>query len=294
MYLGEALGAQKRLGGHSAPSAFTAADEIKLRLESHRTARVEVRRVVAPERSLIRAPTHLSRGGSAGLTATSPPTLFDPRTSVFLCGSGRSLLNWVAYALVADHPGGFLWGHVRLEGELLDDSDPLKTPLIPRERLILVQPRDLMRDEFAGNLAVGGLVRSEKPDDSVRSFADFLRLPAQTQEMISRIPPGEPRPVLVLSGAHRLGALYPLETVGPTVRSIVELGGSMLMVWADAPVAGRLEFERILHVQGDEPAKWREAVLTVERGWPTGPLRSGAEVRLRDVAPIASVLEKNL
>jgi hypothetical protein len=211
---------------------------------------------------------------------------------VFLCGSGRSLLNWVAYALVANHPGGFLWGHVRLEGEVFEESDLLKTPLIPRERFTTVSPKELARDEFAGNLAVGGLVRSEKEDESVRSFADFLRLPAQTQEMISRLPREEPLPVLVLSGAHRLGALYSLDTVGPTVRSIVELGSSMMMVWADAPVAGRLEFERILHVRGEEPSKWRDAVLTVEKGWPSGPLRTGTQLRLGEVPGIASALAK--
>jgi len=230
------------------------------------------------------------RGGNAILTSASPSPLFDPRTSVFLCGSGRSLLNWVAYSLVADHPGGFLWGHVRLEGEVLDDSDLLKTSLIPPERLISVAPRELARNELAGNLALGGLVRSEKADAAVLSFSDFLRLPEQTQDMISRLPPGEPRPVLVLSGAHRLGALYSVESVGPTLRSILEVGGSVLMVWADAAVAGRHHFEHILHVKGEEPSDWRDALLQVEKGWTSGPLRTGATLHLRDVARVASIL----
>jgi len=224
------------------------------------------------------------------MTSASPSPLFDPRTSVFLSGSGRSLLNWVAYSLVADHPGGFLWGHVRLEGEVLEDTDLLKTSLVPPERLITVAPRELARNESVGNLAVGGLVRSENSDESVLSFADFLRLPEQTQDMISRLPRGEPRPVLVLSGAHRLGALYSVDSVGPTLRSILEVGGSVLMVWADAPVAGRHQFERILHVKGEEPSNWRDALLTVEKGWPSGPLRTGASAHLRDVPPVASVL----
>ena len=253
---------------------------------------VGARRIAAGRYGLKPSSSSL-RGGATRLTDTASSGLFDPRTSVFLCGSGRSLLNWVAYALVADHPGGFLWGHVQLEGELLDDTDLLKTPLIPRERFIIVSPRDLVRDELAGNLAVGGLVRSDKEDESVRSFADFLRLPGQTQDLISRLPREGPRPVLVLSGSHRLAPLYSMATVGPTVRSVVELGGSMLLVWADAPVAGRLEFEHILHVRGDEPAKWRDALLTVERGWSSGPLRTGAELRLGDVAPVASVLGKS-
>jgi len=218
--------------------------------------------------------------------------LFEPSTSVFLRGSSRPLLNWVAYALVAEHPGGYLWGHVQLAGEILEETDLLKRKLIPPERLITVAPHELMRDEYIGNVALGGLLRSDTDVDAVRGFADFLRLPAQTQEMISRLPPGGPRPVLVLSGAHRLAALYSEESVGPTVRTVVAVGGSMLAVWADAAVSARREFEHVLHLEGDEPSKWKEAVLTVEKGWPTGPLRSGAELRLREVPVVVSVLGK--
>ena len=137
-------------------------------------------------------------------------------------------------------------------------------------------------------------MRSEGEDELVRRFADFLRLPAQTQDMISRLPREGPSPVLVLSGGQRLAALYPVEAVGPTIRSIVQFGGSMLMTWAEAPNEGRLEFERVLHVKGYDQSKWRDAVLTVEKGWSTGPLRTGAELRLGDVAPVATVLSRTL
>jgi len=213
---------------------------------------------------------------------------------VILCGSDRALLGWVAYAFVADHPAGFLWGHVRLEGEVLEDSDVLKTRLIPPDRFIPVSPGQLRRDEKAGSAPLGGLVRSESEDDLARRFADFLRLPAQTQDMISRLPRSGPSPILVLSGGQRLAALYPVEAVGPTVRSIVQFGGSMLMTWSDAPDAGRLEFEHVLHVKGSDPSKWRDATLTVEKGWSAGPLRSGAQVRLSEVAPLATVLGRTL
>ena len=220
--------------------------------------------------------------------------LFDPRTSVILCGSSHSLLNWVTYALVVGHPGGFLWGHVRLEGEVLEDTDLLKTQLIPKDKFISVAPGELSRDEFGGNVALGGLVRSEKEEESVRRFADFLRLPGQTQKLISELPRDGPSPVLVLSGAQRLSALYSGESVGPTIRSVVEFGGSMMVPWAEAPTAGRLEFERILHLKGESASRWREAELTVERGWPKGPLRTGAKFRLHDLTPVLSVLERYL
>jgi hypothetical protein len=230
----------------------------------------------------------------AKLKGFEPPDPFDPRTSVFLCGSSRSLLRWVAYAFVADRPGGFVWGHVRMEGEVLEDTDLLKTQHIPEDRFVSVSPSELVRDELAGNVALGGLMRSEGEGEHVRRFTDFLRLPKQTRDLFSRLPREGPSPVLVLSGGQRLAAFYSLETVGPTVRSIVQFGGSMLMTWEEAPMAGRFEFERVLHLTGYEPSKWRDAVLTVEKGWSTGPLQTGAELPLKDVAPVASVLGRTL
>jgi len=218
--------------------------------------------------------------------------LFEPRTSVILCGNGRSLLNWVAYALVLGHPGGFLWGHVQLEGEVLEDSDLLRTQLIPPDHFIVVAPKELQRDELAGNAVLSYLIRSEGDDEAARSFSGFLRLPQQTQEMIAQLPHDGPRPVLVLSGAHRLHTFYPPDVVGPVIRTIVETGGPVFMLWADAPNANRFGYEHILHLKGDEPSRWKEAFITVEKGWNQGPLQVGAKVGLRDLPPVAAVLGK--
>ena len=233
------------------------------------------------------------RGREGAMSSnTSLQDLFEPRTSVILCGSGRSLLNWVAYGLVQGHPGGFLWGHVQLDGEVLEDTDLLRTPLIPPDHLIVVAPKELERNEVAGNIAVSHLIRSEGEEETVRSFSEFLRLPRQTQEMIAGLPPEGSKPILVLSGAHRLHTFYPPDVVAPTIRTLVESGGPVFMLWADAPNANRFGYEHILHLKGEEPSKWREAFVTVEKGWTQGPLQTGAKVGLRDLPPVAAVLGK--
>jgi len=229
---------------------------------------------------------------SAMSADASPQDLFEPRTSVILCGSGRSLLNWVAYGLVLGHPGGFLWGHVRLEGEVLEDTDLLKTSLIRPDHLIVVAPKELERNEAEGNVAISSLIQSEGDEEASHSFVEFLRLPHQTQQMIAELPPDRTGPVLVLSGAHRLHTFYPPDVVGPIIRELVEAGGPVFMLWADAPNANRLGYEHILHLKGEEPSKWREAFVTVERGWPEGPLQTGAKVSLRDLPSVAAVLGK--
>lgn len=216
--------------------------------------------------------------------------LFGSPTSVFVSGADRLLLNWLAYALSHVPPLEPIWTDIRLDQEVLDPSDVLSRGLIPKERLLTVAPGELARDDFAGNLALGGLVRSDEPSESVRRFADFLRLPAHTRALIARIPRDERPVVLVLSNAQRIAALYTSDQVGPTLRAITDSGVSLLMTWADAPPGGRLAFHRILHLQGAGAARWREATLKVERGAPAGALRSGAEVRLGSYAPVAQVL----
>lgn len=223
-----------------------------------------------------------------------PSDLFDPPTSVLLCGGSRALVRWVAYALVADRPGGFVWGHVRLEDEVFEEDDPLKTPLLPRDQVISVLPSELVRDEFEGNVAVGGLLRPKEDEELVRRFADFVRLPKQTQDLLSGLPRGGASPVLVLSGGHRIAAFYTAETEAPTIRSIVGSGASMLIIWEDAPLARRFLHDHVLQLKGYETSKWKDAVLTVEKGWPTGPLQTGTVLPLRGIAPVASVLSRTL
>jgi len=225
----------------------------------------------------------------------SPPSeMFSRSTSVFLCGDSRPLLNWVAYALIAAHSAGLVWTNIQLEDEVPDDADLLSTKLLPPDRFLTVSPKELAPDDFAGNVALGGLVRSDEPPDVVRRFADFLRLPLHTQALLSRLPRDGTAVVLVLSNGHRIAALYTTATVAPTVRSIVEAGASLLMTWADAPPGGRLAFEHVLHLRGNAPAAWRDAVLRVEKGSSSGPLRTGAEFRLGDWPMVASILGKSL
>jgi len=227
-------------------------------------------------------------------TARGPSDVFARPTSAILCGANRSLLNWVAYGLAASEGREFVWTNVELDGEVMEDSDLLSKDLIPRDRFLTVRPNTLVRDEFAGNVALGGLVRTDEPTEAIRRFADFLRLPLHTQAVISRLPRTGPPVVLVLSNVQRMAALYPTEAVAPTVRSIVESGASLLLTWADAPSKGRFAFENVLHLRGSEPSAWREAVLRVEQASPDGPLRAGDELCLGDFAPVASTLTKVL
>jgi hypothetical protein len=115
-----------------------------------------------------------------------------------------------------------------------------------------------------------------------------------TQRLLSAGPSGGPPMVLVLSNAHRLVALYPTDSVAPVVRAIVETGAILFMTFADSPPEGRLAFDTVMHVEGNDPMSWNEATLRVEKGPASGPLRAGSEHRLGQLPPIASVLANRL
>lgn len=220
--------------------------------------------------------------------------IFGRPTSVILCGSSRPLLNWVAYALASTTDSGFIWTDVRLEGEVLADSDPLARGLVPPDRLAVVYPNVLKPNDAAANMAIGGVVRSDEPPDTVRRMVDFLRLPLPTQRLLAGAPPGGRPMVLVLSNAHHMTVLYPTETVAPVLRAVIDAGAILFVTFADAPRESRHAFETILHVGGNDPKAWKRATLRVEKGPSGGPLRAGSEHRLGELEVVAAVLGRGL
>jgi hypothetical protein len=223
-----------------------------------------------------------------------PPNMtFDRPTSVVVYGSSRPLLNWVAYALASAADSGFVWTDVRLQGEVLADADPLARNLVPPDRLYVVHPYELMPNDAAANMAVGGIVRGGEPPDTLGRLVEFLRLPLGAQRLLARGSSGNRPVVLVLSNAQRLVAVYPSERLAPVLGAIVGAGGSLLMTFADAPPASHRAFETRLYLEGDDPKLWKGAVLRVEKGPATGPLRAGSEYRLGDLDLVAAVLTRD-
>lgn len=210
------------------------------------------------------------------------PRLFVRPTSVFVSGTSRGFLNWVAYALALNSGPFFRWTDVRLRGELFEPNDLLARSLIPSDQLSFRYPEELRPG--AGPEAASG-----SPRDSAE-MAALLRLPQSTRETVATLPSmGRPVP-LVLSNAHRIVALYPAPGIGPIVRAIVAAGAILIVTFADAPPDGRRAFETVLHLRGREVSEWTAARLAVEQAPDDGSFRAGTELRLSEVPAIADVL----
>ena len=222
------------------------------------------------------------------------PSILPRPASVIVIGDDRALLNWVALALATVSDPSFHWTDVRLQGEVVADSDPLARDVIARNRLSLARVSDLAPDNANANMAVSAVIRGNEPPETLQRLLDFLRLPARSQRALARTTPGARPRVFVLSNSHRLVGHYPTAMVGPLLRAAVATGVIVIMTFADAPTEGRYSFDVVLRLEGVDPKNWRDAKLRIEKGFDAGALKTGQEHRLVDMAPVAEILTRHL
>jgi hypothetical protein len=166
--------------------------------------------------------------------------------------------------------------------------------MIPEERLEVLLPSELGRSEVPPNLDIRVVLKEDGTREWTPDLNVFLRLPQHTQKLISKIPAGAERVVIVLSNSQRMVALYPTESVAGFVRAIVQAGASFLVTFSDAPGEKRLAFEYIFHLQGEDPRRWDQAELFVEKGTTSGVFRTGSRLRLPTIPGVSSVLSREL
>jgi hypothetical protein len=227
---------------------------------------------------------------SDGSMGTQADTAFERPTSVILLGSPGALLNWVALGFASTSRGGYFWTDVRLPEQRIDDRDPLARAAIPSNRLSVVQPQELSRNDAPANAALSMVVRADDDGGTLRQLADFIRLPTHTQALIAAQPPGDTSPLVVLSNAQRIAPLYPEDAVAPVVKAIVGAGVSLFVTYADEAPQGRLDFENVWHLKSRPASSWPEAWIEVEKASAGGPYEAGAKVEVRAIPRLAGVL----
>ena len=216
-------------------------------------------------------------------------------TSLFLSGSNQSLLNWVTLALLSPYAARIYWTAIQLPGESFESLDPLGRGVLPADHLDVVHPNRLRRQEEVGHqaeVAAATVLRSDEHPEALRRLVEFLRLPSHSQELLASTTGGSAPPILVLSNVIRIATLYSNSSVGPTVQSFLDSGAVLVLLWAGGVTPRRRVFDIVLHVEGTEPLRWREAVLWCEQGIQEGPLAGGRRHTVADLPSLASYLER--
>lgn len=235
--------------------------------------------------------------GGAPPTVELFPGVFGKPSSVFIAGTSRSLLKWFAFAALAPFGSRVYWTDVRLPGEILDPLDPMTVHAVPEDSVYVLSPRELQPDDIQAQRAEGAaatMLRSDEPSHSIQGLVEFLRMPSHAQKLISATGRVDAPSILVTANAQRLATVYSPERIAPLMRAMLESGTCQVALWAEAPTTHTSIFDVILHVEGHSPTDWRDATVQCERGISAGPLAAGKAHQLRDVQPIAAILEKFL
>jgi hypothetical protein len=218
-------------------------------------------------------------------------------TSLFIAGTNRPLLKWTALALLDPYSKRTWWTDVRMEGESLEPDDPIGTNIVPPERVHVLHPLQLQRDDAdarRAERAAAVMLHHDEPADSVRRIFEFLKLPEHSQQRIVSTFAGDEPAILVLANAQRLMGLYPASAVIPMVNAIVDAGACIVVLWSEALPPERSGFDVVLHVDGSGPSAWRATQLRCEKGLASGPLAHGVTARLDSLPTVASVLDQLL
>lgn len=217
---------------------------------------------------------------------------FDRPTSVLLLGPSSTLLDWVAFAFARLAPGGYHWTDVRFAGQSAEPLEPFERGVIPPAWFAVRNPRDFPPDDARANAAFTVGARPGERTATLEQLTDLLRLPTLTQTLInSRHVMGNPL-VILLSNAQRMAPLYSREVARGLAHALIARGVTVFVMLPDEPPASRDVFENYWHIDQRSPHSWREAVLTIERASPAGPIPRECTLKLVDLPFVSSVLSE--
>lgn len=251
-----------------------------------------MRRLALGDRPISRAAAFPGAAGSPVSLLDLPEVWSRGPVTIFVHGESRALVNLVMYGLIEWTTPDYSWIDVRIRNRSPTGLDPVALGAIPSGRIVVVDRLDEMApDPIRGN-AVWSVIRSDEPPDSMRSLSDFVRLPRPVQQALALTGGGTRPGAVALSNAHRLVALYDGTTVPDTLRTVVALGASLFVSFADEAPDSRYAFDFVLKVDGASPEVWSESELIVEKS--TGPAEGlrGMRAYLGDLAPLHRLISR--
>jgi len=224
-----------------------------------------------------------------------PGTLFHQPHSVLVFGPSRPLVRLTLFALASRTNPRFHWVEFSPPATERTPCDPVRLGWIPQDRLWLVDPaRPLEPNEGAMADSLSKMISTEEPPESRSRFAEFLRLPDLSQQIIaSQVPNGHPG-VVAVSEVQQASETFAPEQVGSILALHQELGFSVMVGHYRPPRNDRDVFDFVFRLQGEGERleDWKHYQLTCEKGATVGPLRDRRPVPVGGIPLLYNVLSR--
>lgn len=220
----------------------------------------------------------------------------DGRWTTFVWGDSRAAMNRVVYAIAGSVDREFLWLDIRHPSDESVEPGPVELGWIPPDRLFLTkEPAEARPQRPVDPAVLWRVVRSDSPDHEVGAFADFLRLPAVTQKIVSGIDPSSNRRALVFANVERVREYYPrvADQVRPFMQAQLAAGLIPIYGLYGPTGPGRMACDIVLEVQTPDLRHWRDGALVIEKAPDGLPFRAGDRVPLPSIEALVDVFTRD-
>ncbi|MCI4331960.1 MAG: hypothetical protein L3K19_08985 [Thermoplasmata archaeon] len=212
----------------------------------------------------------------------------------YLWGSSREIVNRVLLAVSNELDPRSLWLEVACgTGGPFPPSLPMERELDADRLYVCDRSEEITPGRGARTLVLPGLIRPDERPELLARLRAFLRLPSAFQELISRIPEGEPGRVLAVANVERVAALFPQqpEDLRVLLDGVGRTGVSLGATHIGAPLPHRFAFDLVWEARTPAGGTWRESSLHCEKA-PAGASMVPGEARpLSEIPAVAARFE---
>lgn len=214
-----------------------------------------------------------------------PPEFRSTPLSYYVWSRSWRAGHVLAFAIAQFIDPAFRWISIRKAPAEASDEEPWVRRLLPRSRV----GGPVAATEFGAGPrvpreTVESVFRPEGATDERTALGFFLLLPPQLQEILDEKPSAGVR-AIVLANTRRIRVLYPDDPgrIRVMMEAFPRIGFSVITTSTPPPFEGRYGYSIALRMDPDSAEEWRPAELVVEKGLPSGDLRTGATIRSEDL-----------
>jgi hypothetical protein len=216
---------------------------------------------------------------SRGMMVDLPPEFRTTPFSCYVWSRSRRAGHVLAFALARFIDPAFRWITIRESTAEPSAEETWVAQVLPKAQVL---PPVAVSDFGAGprvsRESFSSLFRAEGTVAERTALSYFLLLPPQLQAIMDEEAASPGTRAIVLANTNRIRALYP--TDAGRIRVMMEVfprnGFSVITTSMPPPYQGRYGYSIAFRMDVDSAEEWRRARLVVEKGLPSGELRTGA------------------
>lgn len=214
-----------------------------------------------------------------------PQALRTRPLSFYVWSRSRRAGHALAYAIGAFLDPEFRWLTLRESETKAAEDEAWVRKLLPVGRILPpLAPSDMREGPRVSSQTMGQLVRPGGPAEEREELEHFLLLPSRLQDLLDLVDDPHRTRAVVVANTDRIRRLAPNDPGGlrPFTALFSRFGLSVIATDVPPPFRSRYAFDIVLRLDIESDEGWRTGQIVVEKGLPSGDIRTGAASTARE------------